>query len=168
MSADGSGLRRLATGAETNGAPSWSPDGARVVFARFERHGGAFDSGIVVAKADGSGVWPVSATLGAARTDGDHDPRWSPDGTRIAFTRNGSVHVMNPDGSGPVLLARSAGTPSWSPDGARLAYCCAGRRNHGGIFVVSSDGSGVRRLTKGGHSPSWSPDGSSIAFESMG
>jgi Tol biopolymer transport system component len=57
-------------------------------------------------------------------------PRWSPDGSRIAFTAklgNGlpvQLWVMNSDGSGPRQLT-SYGTAeffSWSPDGRRIAY----------------------------------------------
>jgi Tol biopolymer transport system component len=167
MGADGSGLRRLVSGVRTYEAPSWSPDGARLAFATIERRANSSVSGIAIARADGSGVTPVTGTS-VAGVGGHHAPRWSPDGSRIAFSGHGAVQVVNTDGSGLVRLVDWAGEPSWSPDGTRIAFCCPGRKSHSGIFVMNSDGSGVTRLAKRGRRPVWSPDGSAIAFEVEG
>ena len=56
------------------------------------------------------------------------DAAWSPDGSRIAFTRcRGScdIYVMNADGSAQTnlhVIGDAYSRPSWSPDGTRLAY----------------------------------------------
>src|SRR5690606_32083379 len=58
----------------------------------------------------------------------DQQPRFSPDGTKIAFTsdRNGgdNVWVMNADGSDPKALTtetfRLYSSPDWTPDGRAL------------------------------------------------
>jgi hypothetical protein len=58
------------------------------------------------------------------------EPRWSPDGRRIAVAhrRHGgafSIEVISPDESGYVDVARSnaiLSSPSWSPDGERILY----------------------------------------------
>ncbi|HSM05394.1 MAG TPA: hypothetical protein VK858_12315, partial [Longimicrobiales bacterium] len=61
--------------------------------------------------------------------DGDTDPAWSPDGSRLAFvsTRSGTADlwVMNADGTGLVQVTDDQGSvrfPNWSPDGTRIAY----------------------------------------------
>jgi Tol biopolymer transport system component len=116
------------------------------------------------------------------------DPAWSPDGSRIAFTRNqevGSyttftnddVFVVDADG-GDVRqvtthrIGRSAWQPSWSPDGRRIAYvngdsvATSVPSRWGALFVVDADGSDPQRVTRSStdSSPAWSPDGAEIAF----
>lgn len=60
----------------------------------------------------------------------DHNPRWSPDGSRIAFSRGEqggeTVWVVNADGSAarPLIQVpetQSINNPVWSPDGEKLA-----------------------------------------------
>jgi len=109
-------------------------------------------------------------------TDGPSDddfPAVSPDGSRIAFTRNWDIHVMNADGTGVRRLTFTGGVgfqPSWSPDGTRIAF-----GEQGGIFVIGVDGTGLTRLTTpsadqsailpyADGDPAWSPDGRQIAF----
>ena len=105
-----------------------------------------------------------------------HDPAWSPDGTRIAFTvprrdnGDGPVHMMNSDGSGVTQLANSTvdSDPVWSPDGSRIAFM-SGRGDNSEIYVGNADGSGATNLTDSpgfDGSPAWSPDGTRIAFMS--
>ena len=84
-----------------------------------------------------SNIWLVSAAGGEPRrfTTGprrDTLPRWSPDGSRLAFDsereagRKGQLHVMPAAGGGePVRLTdlrHGVGAPEWSPDGTRLVF----------------------------------------------
>lgn len=113
----------------------------------------------------------------------NREPRWSPDGTRIAFmsTRSGveQLYVMNADGTGVVQVTHSPGFKGgedWSPDGTRIAFASSEAgitgplgivHAPGDIYVARSDGSGARRLTSGGGfnvDPEWSKDGTRIAF----
>ena len=83
-----------------------------------------------------SNIWVVSATGGEPRrfTTGprrDTSPRWSPDGSRLAFIserepgKKGQLHVM-PAGGGEAIrltdLRHGLSAPEWSPDGTRLAF----------------------------------------------
>ena len=63
-----------------------SPDGEKVVFAS-DRHGSYH---IYVVNVDGSGLTQLTSDRA-----GDFSPRWSPDGKLIAFSRTGSIFVMD-------------------------------------------------------------------------
>jgi dipeptidyl aminopeptidase/acylaminoacyl peptidase len=65
-------------------------------------------------------------------------PKWSPDGTRIAFVQNGDIEVVAADGSGRKRLTAGAGAsgPAWSPDGRQVAYY-----GKTGLMRVGVDGS---------------------------
>ena len=90
--------------------------------------------------------------------------------TKIAFTRNNQLYLMNADGSDPVQVApgRDAFSPDWFPDGARLAFistdASVGKKQ---IFTINPDGTGLKRLTDGAQivtDLSVSRDGTQIAF----
>lgn len=84
--------------------------------------------------ADLSRLWCVSPGGAPARelTVGDHDaaPRFSPDGSRIAFLRPADgaaqLHLLDMTGPGePTALTSlplGAGSAVWSPDGRRIAF----------------------------------------------
>src|SRR6266542_3019965 len=129
------------------------------------------NSGIYVIQPDGTGARRLAAGAGEYG-----EATWSPDGSRIAFTRSegpGSSSVQAlfaaaADGSHARRLfqcgARGCREPAWSPDGRRIAFV-SGQD----IYTVNADGTDIRRLTRArtplgdGH-PAWSPDGRTIAF----
>lgn len=106
--------------------PALSPDGGRVAYV-VRTQDAAADRPV-------DELWTVAATGGTparlTRGPSDSAPVWSPDGTRLAFLRDGQVAVLvgldGLDGGGDteVLtdLPLGAGAPQWSPDGLRLAF----------------------------------------------
>jgi len=114
------------------------------------------------------------------------DPRPSPDGTRVAFTRvtvnekgeayDTALWIVPADGSAPPARL-TAGTrdsqPRWSPDGRRIAFLRApmrdGKPEPPQIHILSLTGGEAWRLTdvpRGASAAVWSPDGKRIAFTS--
>jgi len=102
----------------------------------------------------------------------DSIPSWSPDGSRIAFSRDGQIYAMNADGSNQVALTQN---PSfnyyvdWSPDGSKIAFLDLGMNGNQEIYLMNADGSNRVNLTQNPANdwfPAWSPDGSKTAFTS--
>jgi TolB protein len=89
-------------------------------------------------------------------------PVWSPDGTRIAYTKNGDIFVINADGSGQTKLTdHPAGDwdPRWSPDGSKIVFT-TDRDGNREIYVMNPDGSNQTNLTNSAENeehPSWAP-----------
>jgi Tol biopolymer transport system component len=69
----------------------------------------------------------------------EHSPAWSPDGRRIAYVKDGAIHVMRADGSAdrPLTRGRKDAAPAWSPDGTRLSFV-----RDGNLHLVRADGAG--------------------------
>jgi Tol biopolymer transport system component len=122
---------------------------------------------IYVIHADGSGL--INLTNGGGPDD---SPAWSPDGTRIAFTRhvgNSNIYTIGPEGFALVRLTDLPSreyAPSWSPDGQQVLFgSTSGYASE--ILVVHAEGGEAVPLTDSkAHKPdlAWSPDGSRIAF----
>jgi len=192
MDAEGNNVRQLTsneaegTNEAGDGAPSWSPDGQRIVFTSTRDHeGDGFDSEeLYVMNADGSGQTRLTDN-----DTGEAKPTWSPDGETLLFarlseegTREAQVPIfeltrMRPDGTEvePVIFEPDAlpiGDAAWSPDGKSVAFTSCTiveARFDCEIWVANADGSDAQRLTNapgGSAGPRWSPDGKKIAFSS--
>jgi Tol biopolymer transport system component len=54
----------------------------------------------------------------------DGQPAWSPDGSRIAFSRSGEIFVINADGTGLIQLTTdliNGRDPTWYRDSRKIA-----------------------------------------------
>ena len=113
------------------GDPRISPDGTRVAYVvtRIDKEESEYRSAIWVAPVDGSAE-PTQFTAGAKR---DTTPRWSPDGTWLAFASNrgedkktpAALYVIPAQGGEPRKLTdlkEGVEWIVWSPDSTRIAF----------------------------------------------
>jgi hypothetical protein len=125
---------------------------------------------IFVMNADGSTVQKLTESL-----DSDFDPKFSPDGTKIAFTslRDGyaNIYIMDRDGSHEQQITYDASMDymgSWSPDGEKIAFTSARHGNYD-VYIMNADGSHIQQVTNHPGAEGWpvfSPDGQKILFVS--
>ncbi|MEX2158090.1 MAG: hypothetical protein WEB04_01670 [Dehalococcoidia bacterium] len=176
-------------------AASWSPDGKELAY--IDAAGGGlvrfYDvaSGETTASENIPGTevdWSSSGDL-AVVTDGnlvrvDPDsgdgellagaaepisgPRWSPDGTTVAYStgEDAQLYVVRPD-SEPANLGRGS-QPAWTADSARLAFAYEPQTGVSDIYTVAVTPAGApAQLTTSitfDRWPSWSPDGTRVAY----
>jgi Tol biopolymer transport system component len=145
MNADGSDPVVLAPGY----APAWSPDGTQIAFNRVGQCAADICGvDLYVVSADGSVVRKLTASMNIF--DQWLSPSWSPDGTRIAFTRDccflgadlHGVETIAPSGgrTSRVYTGPVRGKPVWSPDGATLAFAAAQDDGTTELMLIPSGG----------------------------
>jgi hypothetical protein len=146
----------------------WSPDKTKAI---------AFTSqGIFVT--DAGGGYEIS--IGAiGDLESAPDPRWSPDGSRIALSQGPKgrrqTYVVDADGGNPTNLSNSSSDdylPYWSPDGSQIAFTSS-RGLDTEVCVMDADGSDKVNLTNhpnadylpsGSPQGPWSSDGMEILY----
>lgn len=178
MNNDGSNVVRLTNNYSYDYSPSWSPDGSKLIFV--SNRGDTNVQG-------SSPVTKISFKIYTMNVDGsnqtkltensfeDEAPRWSPDGSKIAFVSkrdgNPEIYVMNSDGTNITRLTNSPTfdiMPAWSPDGTKIAFR-SDRDGNPEIYTMNNDGTNLKRVTRNlssDESPAWSPDGTKLLFVS--
>jgi hypothetical protein len=97
------------------------------------------------------------------------DPKFSPDGKRVAFSAMTKLYVMDLPGGRPRRVTSEDAAefkPAWSPDGKWLAYVTWKYTGEGHIWRVPADGSSkpqqLTRVAAFYTDPVFSPDGARI------
>lgn len=155
---------KLLYGSEYHDADlDWEEEG--IVFTRNSR--------IWIMNDDGSDARAITSSPNAGvKSDanlpfGDYDPRISPDGSKVLFSRlvdDISVHgnydffLIDIDGSNELRLTNSGfsqGIAQWSISGKEIVYSVAAIQDKGvyDIYMMDEDGSNVRNIT-----PSYYPE----------
>jgi Tol biopolymer transport system component len=140
-------------------SPDWSPKGSRILFTWW-----TFDEGRGLAwvRPDGSGLETLELYAGRGR--------FSPDGRKVVYERDGNLKLMNLAGRRTRPLTSDASSdgyaPDWSPDGRQITYT-----GQEGLYVLDVKTGQVRNLAAGWTAPVsypstalFSPDGTQIAF----
>jgi TolB protein len=157
--------------------PDISEDGSKIAFV--SNREGAGQTHIYVMDVDGGGLEQITEGSGGAQT-----PRWSRDGTRIAFSLGGAgVAVMDADGGNVRELLRTdaTGEPApcksgafvggWSPDDSDIIYYSPVGTEEGQLCLLSAEGGEPEVLLDApgelAAEPVISPDGKSVVYRGI-
>ena len=171
---DGTGevVLPMPPGANDTWAPTYSPDGTKIAVEVWGRDTNQNPyEGIWVMNADGSN--PQMLTNASVLADNclcyfDHEPRFTPDGSKIAFSEYyetvdalaENIYTINPDGTGMTEITHTTGIINFNPApfeiaGAGTVILFSSTQDNpqsldNGAFELYSmkpDGSGITRLT---------------------
>jgi TolB protein len=139
--------------------PQWSPDGQQLVFWGGESKTGNWD--IYLMDFNGENVQRLTSN----GVD-DYGPRFVGDGSKIIFDNEGSLAIINRDGTEKLYLVDKVWDWNVSPDGTHIVYT-----NLKSINVVEIDGSNmitISSILDWGpifyETPFYSPDGKWVTY----
>jgi TolB protein len=142
----------------------------RIAYVTMVGSGNNANYSLIVADSDGYNPQVVARSHEALLS-----PKWSPDGSRIAYVSfesgDSAIYIQNiSTGARQLISARKGinGAPAWSPDGSKLAVALSYTGNPE-IYVMDLGSRQETRLTRSlaiNTEPVWAPDGQSIYFTS--
>jgi TolB protein len=155
-----------------DGYAAWSPEGMRI--ASYAYHDEKKTWSIHTMNIDGTN----RKRLTHVQNKWDNSPTWSPDGVKIAFSREykdseenwqQEVWIMNSDGSDQTQIEPiRGGGPYFTPNG-KIVYHSEFKDKKSEISIADIDGNNIIQLTDNEAEewhPEVSPDGKQIAFMS--
>ena len=159
---DGTGFQQLTFDAVKHWYPSFSPDGASVLYSAYVKD---YVYEIYEMNLASGLVTQLTNSLGVLKA-----PEVSPNGKSIVFglgTKDDGeqVWVMDRSGANPKRINNRGWDPTWSPDGTQILFASD---SNGSIqlYIMNADGSSLKRITDfdalRGRSD-WSPDGAWMA-----
>lgn len=177
------GAVRLTTppGGASDQNPAFAPDGAQMIFTRFEQGYNAGPSGVY--RLDlASGAVDLLAAAPDSDTVNLPGASWNAATGRIVFASDreaideSEIWTAAPDGSDWFRVtdhetAEYFVEPSFAPDGDWIVFEVNGDAQQGSIWKVRADGAQMVRLTDGpgggtdDRRPNWSPTGARILFQ---
>jgi DNA-binding winged helix-turn-helix (wHTH) protein/Tol biopolymer transport system component len=125
-------------------------------------------------------LWSLPLVGGSPRRLGDisvDDAEFSPDGTRIAFSRGDGIYLSDTMGSAPQKLAACTGfcqSLAWSPDGQVIRFTqIEDNTDQRALWEVTVRNGSLRRFLPGWNNPAidccgrWTSDGKYYIFASV-
>jgi Tol biopolymer transport system component len=177
VQADGTDLTRLTHLDGDAVHPDWSPDGTQIVFQLEHTEGPVFCS-IELMSADGSEIVDLTTGHHPAGWSGcEHQPSFTPDGTRIIFgqfddtTQVESIQSMDLTGGNRLEVTGGIGKgvtdPNVSPDGTTVSFIAYNGEELGQAIMTSAmDGTNLNRIVPFrldiAIKHDWAPDGAHI------
>jgi Tol biopolymer transport system component len=163
--------------AHVDSEPEWSRDGGSIVFIRWTLGTAEDGNEYQILRIDAEGGEPtVLARFAAVGREQVRGLSWSPDGSRLAYTTRGGVHLLDPtNGDTTEIVACEVlgcddatevftDSTSWAPDGLHIAFTArvnvpSARADPPIIYVatLSGDQVSVASTGVGGLFPAWQP-----------
>ncbi len=150
MTADGGSIRQLTDDPAQERYPDWSPDGKHLVF-QSDKTGR--QELFVLSRLKEDTDWGVQKQL---TFEGGTTPRWSPDGSLIAYISDSGLLVIPQEGGDPrILVSRHDPAtipipqfPEWSADGRVVYFKASDAEGHSSFWSVPALGGTPKLLVR--------------------